>query len=211
MKNLTKVVTAFVIVFSAASPSAFAVTTSLPATQISATVDTVLSLGMTIKEETSPSPLTFGPAVTSMDHGTLIRSNDVTTGAPNALRGKAFHVWLGANTSGRPYTITSTMNAMTSGANTLPHALGVFGADALKGDGTSAGGTLVSTAGVDAVGTGKLLYTSSAAAPAATIQLVYGLSGGLAGGGSPFTGWVPVPPDQAPGTYSTTVTFTLTA
>ena len=211
MKQLTKIVALIAAILFAVSPSAFAVTTSTPATSISATVDQVLSLAMTIKEETSASPLTFGPAVTVMNHGTLVRPTN-PDGTPGALRGKAFHVWLGVNTSGRPYTITSTMAAMTNGATTLPPALGVFPGAAANNGATppvAIGGTQV--AAQDAVGTGKLLYTSSAAGPSGVIELVYGLSGGLAGGALPFPTWQPIPPGQLSGTYTSTITFTLTA
>ncbi len=216
MKKINKVVSLVVAILFAASPFAFASTSvNTAAIPISATVDSALAISVSIKEQTSADgvvPVTFGPSVASMDHGTLIRSN-AADGTPNALRGKAFHVWVGALTSSRPYTVTSTMNAMISGVNTLPRALGVFPISAYTGiDGSgnpiSAGGTLASAQ--DAVGTGKLLYTSTAAGPAATVELVYGLSGGLVGGGSPFTGWQAIPPGQAPGTYTSTITFTLT-
>lgn len=212
MKQLTKIVALIVAILFTGSPSAFAVTATTPATSISATVDQVLSLAIAIREETSASPLTFGPVVTSMDHGPLVRSNNAD-GEPNALRGKAFHVWLGVNTSGRPYTITSTMAAMSNGATELPHALGVFPIQATAGGtpapGPSIGGTLASFQ--DAVGTGKLLYTSTAAGSAGVIELVYGLSGGNADASLPFPGWAPVPPGQLSGTYTSTVTYTLTA
>src|SRR3990167_6142882 len=100
MKQLTKIVALIAAILFAGSPSAFAVTQTTPATSISATVDQVLSLSIAIREEITASPLTFGPVVTSMNHGTLVRSNDAL-GNPNALRGKTFHVWLGANTSDR--------------------------------------------------------------------------------------------------------------
>ena len=210
MKQLTKIVALIAAILFAGSPSAFAVTTSTPATSITATVDQVLALSIAIREETSPGPPpVFGPVVTVMNHGTLVRSNDAS-GNPNALRGKAFHVFLGANTSGRPYTITSSMNPMMNGATALPRALGVFPIQATTGDGsTSIGGTMASPQ--DAVGTGKLLYTSTAAGPSGVLELVYGLSGGNADASLPFPGWQPVPPGQLSGTYSSTITYTLTA
>ena len=56
MKQLTKIVALIAAILFAGSPSAFAVTTSTPATSISATVDQVLSLSIGINEETSPGP-----------------------------------------------------------------------------------------------------------------------------------------------------------
>ncbi len=211
MKQLTKIIALVVAILFAGLPSAFAVTATMPATSITATVDQVLSLSIGINEEISPGPPpVLGPAVTAMNNGTLIRSNDAS-GNPNALRGKAFHVFLGCNTSGRPYTIMSSMNALMNGATPLPRALGVFPIQATTGGvtPTSIGGTLASAQ--DAVGTGKLLYTSTAAGPSGVIELVYGLSGGNADGSSPFTGWQPIPPGQLSGSYASTITFTLTA
>lgn len=209
MKQLTKIVALITAILFAGSPSAFAVTATTPATSVSATVDQVLSFSMAIREETSPGPPpVFGPVVTSMNHGTLVRPTN-PDGSPGALRGKAFHVWLGVNTSGRAYDIKSTMAALTNGATALPKALGVFPVNATTGDGvTSIGGTLASPQ--EAQGTNKLLYTSTPAGPAGVIELVYGLSGGTATG-VPFIGWEPIPPGQLSGTYSSTITFTLTA
>ncbi|GEM_PF-1425221 len=211
MKKLTKIVALIVAILFAGSQSAFAVTTTTASTSITAAVDQVLSLAIAIHEETSPGPPpVLGPAVTTMNHGTLIRSNDAS-GNPNALRGKAFHVFLGVNSSGRPYTITSSLNPLMNGATALPRALGVFPIQATTGgtSPTSIGGTLASNQ--DAVGTGKLLYTSTAAGPSGVIELVYGLSGGNLDGSSPFTGWQPVPPGQLSGTYGpSTITYTLT-
>ena len=104
------------------------------------------------------------------------------------------------------------MNGMVNGATPLPRALGVFPGGPANNGATppvAIGGTQASAQ--DAVGTGKLLYTSTAAGPSGVIELVYGLSGGNADGSSPFTGWAPVPPGQLSGTYSSTITYTLTA
>ena len=176
---------------------------------VSAEVDSQLSLDIVIKAETDVDAdgdgnFDLGNAVTSMDHGKLKRSNNPDTGEPNALRGKAFHVFLGPNTSSRSYTVKHTMTELKTGAgDILPHALGVFPIIAKRG--TTNVGTLATKR--DAVGTDLLLYTSDAAGDSATIELVYGLSGGP----SPFTGWIPIPPDQKAGTYTGTLQFTLTA
>ena len=175
-------------------------TASVPVT---AAVDQILTLDMTIKPELAGGGL--GTAVTSMPYS-LVRNGS------NALAGdKAYHVFLGTNTSARAYTVTSTVGSLTSGVNVLPNAWGVFPAPVTDGA-VDIVGDVPLAAATSAIGTSKLVYTSNAAGKGAVIELVYGVSGGLAGGASPFTGWAAIPPDQAAGTYtaSPALTFTLT-
>jgi hypothetical protein len=174
-------------------------TASVPVT---AAVDQVLSLDMTIKPENPDG--TLGAAVTSMPY-TLVRNGN------NALAGnKAYHVFLGANTSSRSYFINSTVGNLASGANTLPNAWGVFPVSATDGVADITGDTLATKQ--SAVGTNKRIYDSNSTGKGSVIELVYGISGGNADGSNPFTGWTPIPPDQASGTYtaSPALTFTLT-
>src|SRR3990167_2286216 len=185
----------------------FAATTPPKVRTITATVDDILTLGVTIVPEIAPGNL--GSPVTSMDHGTLVRDSS-PTGEAYALRGKAFHVFLGANTSGKRYNITSDMIDMKSGTNTLPQALGVFPAQAHRGDTAQTdivGDNLLPGGPQSATGFSKILYQSNPEGQAAVIELVYALSGGNADGSKPFPTWQPVPPDQASGTYVSTVAF----
>jgi len=76
----------------AGSQTAFAETVLSAAVGIEAVISASLSLDMTVKEETSAAPLTFGAAVASMPHGTLVRPVN-PDGTPGALRGKTYHVW----------------------------------------------------------------------------------------------------------------------
>ncbi len=149
----------------------------------------------------------------TMDNGILTNVDSAGSPTNNALYGKTFHVFLGpvAN-GGTQYTVKSTMAALATagGTHTLPHSIGVFGISAKDGTGASVGTLAVGTGGDDAVGTDKLLYTSTATGNSATIELVYGYSGGQAVG-TPFPGWQPTPPDQPAGQYQSTVTYTLTA
>ena len=187
-----------------AAPSVVAAAGSTPNTPVSATVDSLFQLTITIREEIGINngiPV-FGPVVSAMNHGTLVRDGDF------ALRGKAFHVFLGANSGAQPYSVASDRAPLNSPAGPLPRALGVFPISATS-DGVSVGGTLATAQ--DAVGNGKLLYTSNAEGQAATIELVYGLSGGNADETDPFPGWEPIPPTQAPGVYTSTIVYTLTA
>ncbi len=176
---------------------------------ISAVVDDQLSLDMTIVQEINghinPTPLS------SMDFGTLLRSSD-SSGRPFALRGSTvFHVYLGANSGGRSYKVTSTMAPLVSSGVSLPNAAGVAPV-AASPDGDPShdipGDVLAPTQ--EAVGTNKTLYTSNSFGDAAVLEFVYFISGGNADGSAPFSGWQPIPPGQAGGTYSTSVTFTIT-
>jgi hypothetical protein len=187
------------------SASAFAGSSvSTASVPVTAGVDQVLTLDMTIKPELAGGGL--GAAVTSMPY-TLVRNG------ANALGGdKAYHVFLGTNTSARAYTVKSTVGALTSSGNTLPNAWGVFPAPVTDGTADITGDTPLAAADT-AIGTDKLVYTSNSAGKGAVIELVYGISAGNpAGQPAPFTGWTPIPPDQASGTYtaSPALTFTLT-
>ena len=193
------------------SPAVMAGDELSPVIPVTADVDTAAQFTINIREEVGKDPGTgdpiFGPAIKppAMNHGTLVRDFDADTGEPFALRGKAFHVWLGAGVN-VPYTIKSTMGELSAGGNNLPHAIGLFPISARRA-GVDVG-TLV--AAQDAIGTNKLIYTSNELGQGATIELVYGLSGGNADGTDPFPGWQPVPPDQAPGSYVSTLVYTLT-
>ncbi len=177
-------------------------TVSTASVPVTAAVDQVLTLDMTIKPENPDGSL--GAAVTSMPY-TLVRNGN------NALAGnKAYHVFLGANTSSRAYKIESTAGSLVSSGNTLPNAWGVFPVSATDGVADITGDTL--TTKQSAIGVAKKIYDSNTAGKGAVLELVYGISGGNADGSLPFTGWTPIPPDQASGTYtaSPALTFTLT-
>ena len=175
---------------------------------VSASVDSVLSLDMSILPEIDTVAHTLGSPVQSMSFGTLARSTDPVTGLPNALRGAVpFHVFLGSNSSGRPYKITSTVGPLTGTGGDISSAFGVFpvvassnglGLDNITGD--------VLIAKRAAVGTYDL-YTSNTLGTGAVIETVYGISGGPLA--SAFPGWVGIGPAQATGTYTTTVSFTI--
>lgn len=209
MKNSTKisaVITAALLVLQT-SP-VLAVATAPTTIPISANIDQVLDLGITVMERVNNQNV--GP-VTAMNHGTLVRSNNPTTGQANALRGKEFRVFAGMNTSGRRYQLTQTHSGMTSGTNTLPNAMVVAGAVASSdGSGNDNITGDVITAPRSARGTDVVIYTSNTTGQAAVAEFVYGLSGGNPDGSAPFAGWVPIPPDQPSGSYTGTVVFTLT-
>ena len=200
------VVLGMLIAFGASADLAEALTDQ--SATVSASVDTTLSLDMTIKPEIDLVTHALGATVFSMDFGTLVRSTDPVTGLPNALRGATpFHVFLGANSAGRKYKITSTVGPLTGAGGDISGAFGVFpvvassdgsGVDNITGD------TLIAKRA--AVGTYDL-YTSNLAGTGGVIETVYGISGGPLA--SAFTGWVGISPAQTNGTYSSSVSYTI--
>ena len=214
MKKLTSVMALTAFLLTSAS-GAFAQSSAPLNVDVTASVASLFQLGMTIKEETgkdSDGNPVFGPAVTSMNHGILTNVDQSGLPTNNALRGKAFHVFLGPIVNdGRQYTVTSTTTALSGTAGTLPHSVGVFGVSAKDGLGVSTGTLGILLAGEDAVSMNRTVYTSNATGKAVTIELVYGYSGGNQNGSAPFTGWQATPPDQATGTYDGTIKYTLTA
>ena len=198
--------TAFLLTPATAS---FALTAMQTAT-VQAEVEPAFQLTMSISEEVGKLP-NGDPDLrptggTVMNHGILTNKDVNNNPTNNALRGKAFHVFLGpvAN-GGSQYTITSTAGALSGLAGTLPHSVGLF-----AGKVPAIGVLNVTSAGEDAVNASKTLYTSDAVGHSATVELVYGYSGGNANGSDPFTGWQATPPDQAAGTYNGSVVYTLT-
>src|SRR3989338_1130568 len=119
MKNFTKALTVFVIVFLVASPSAFAApvtATSGPYT-VSASVDGSLSLTVALKKNTST-----GATLTAMDFGRLV---DIGTGtlrsSPTSTTGTGnVTAMVSANSHGLPYVITQNGTLLSNGTTTLP-------------------------------------------------------------------------------------------
>ena len=117
MKNLTKLVSAFVIVFLVASPSAFAATATSGPHTIRAEVDGTLTMSVVLRKNSST-----GTVLTSMDFGKLVdigtgtlrSSATSTTGTGNVT------AMISANSHGLPYTITQTGTALSNGTTTLP-------------------------------------------------------------------------------------------
>jgi hypothetical protein len=203
MKNLTKLVPVFVIVFLVASPSAFATTATSGPYTISASVDGTLTMSVALKKNSST-----GAALTSMDFGKLVdigtgtlrSSATSTTGTGNVT------AMISANSHALPYVISQTGTVLSNGVQTLPSGActvvpGLYPAD----NGGAANVGTVGTAGTW-VATGKTLYTSNATGDIRTIQAAYSVTDDSAAGAT--TG---VPLNQASGTYNGSVTFTVTA
>ena len=205
MKNLTKLVTVFVIVFLMASQTSFAATATNGPVNISASIDGALSLTVALKKNSST-----GAIVTSMDFGQLV---DIGTGtlrsSPTSTTGTGnVTAMISANSHGLPYTITQTGTALSNGITTLPAgACTVVPVYAAADNGPTAP-PLVGALGTKGtwVASGKTLYTSDAVGSVRVFQAVYSVTDDPAAGAT--TG---VPVSQAGGTYNGTVTFTVTA
>ncbi len=185
---------------------ASAETASTANVPVTAAVDSILVLDMAIAKENVNG--TLGPATLTSMPFTMTRSGS------NALGGDAaYHVFLGANTSGRNYNITSTLGNLTNANGViLPDAMLLDGVSVTNGSGAAVpGGTFPADTAQSAKGTDKAIYSNNQGR-GAVIELVYGISGGNANGTPPFTGWQPVPPDQASGTYTAApaLKFTIT-
>lgn len=171
---------------------------------VSASVDQTLDLSMTVFKLDAGGTPVGSDLGSTMAFGQLVR--DTTNGV---MRGAdAYTVYLNANTSSRPYTIKATMPAMSNGAQTLPHALGMTTVSAKSANADIAGDSVTGITTVDAVMTNQTIYTSNTSGTGAFLQLVYGISGGQAVG-TPFTGWAPILLDQASGNYQASVTYTI--
>ena len=203
MKNFTKIMVLFVSVFLVASQSVFAATATSGPVNISASVDGTLTLSVALKKNNS-----VGATIPSMDFGQLI---DIGTGtlrssaAGSTLTGNVTAM-ISANSHGLPYAITQTGTTLSNGATTLPS--GACTVVPVYASADNGGAALVGTLGTKGpwAVSGKTLYTSDAAGSVRTIQAIYSVTDDPASGAT--TG---VPLSQAGGTYSGTVTFTVTA
>lgn len=170
---------------------------------VSASVGTTLDLTMGVFERAAGTDLPVATPSASMAFGQLVNNGFSALVSP-----KNYAVYLGANTSSRPYNIVSSMPALTSGANTLPPAMGaaiVSAKDSVGNDIT--GDTTIALR--NAIMSNVEIYRSNSAGTGATIEMWYGIAGFAAGGASPFSGFQPVQPDQAAGSYASTITYTI--
>lgn len=161
-------------------------------------------------------PWTGSTEVSSMGFGTLTNAGSAGVWYSQA----GFCVVIYAQPYGKPYEIKSTCLGLTSGANSLP--AGSFGLTPVysandewvwpggsAAQGAMPAGASLGSAGL-AIASNKLVYSSeSGTATARIIQAYYGLPPYAAGGADPFPGYQPIPLTQAPGTYTGTVTITI--
>ncbi len=210
MKKLLTLVTLVAVTVVMGAPMAMASTTVSSSTYTTnAVVDGAMSLTVELRKNSS-----VGVVVTSMDFGKLVELSPTTgtlRSSPTSTTGTGSIVaMITANSHGLPYVISTKGSALTSGSNSLPAgACGVAplyepldNKGAPKPTGATVGGA---TSWVSA--TDKVLYTSeSGVAAMRTIQASYSITDDPVGGGS--TG---VPLNQAGGTYTGTLTISVTA
>ena len=203
MKNLTKYVTVFVIVFLVASPSAFAAQTSTSPISISATVAPAIALNVVLKQNSST-----GATVTAMNFGKLV---DIGTGtlrsSPTSTTATGSVVAMVAvNGQGTSLTLTQAGTSLTGTAGTLPTGACTVVSQYVAAD--NGGSAIPSGAVANYKGTWLTTHTlyTDPTGSARTIQASYSVTDDPAAGAT--TG---VPLSQAAGTYAGTVTFTLTA
>lgn len=171
---------------------------------VSASVTSTFDMTMQIFERAAGTDLPTGTALTSMAYGTL-----QDNGFSALVGAKNYAVYLSTNTSSQKYKINATMPALTSGANTLPNAMGMTVVSAKDSTNSDIAGDTLVTLQSAVMPTATTIYTSNNAGTGALIELWYGIVGYAAGGASPFTGFAPINLDQAAGSYSSTLTYTL--
>ncbi len=232
MKNKRKILAMFVAVMMIASQSTLfaAVAGTAGPFQVSASVSTASSFGATIYRN-NPCPTLvnclgpdFSRTFTSMTFGQLAEKTFVSQ--PDPITGKTktfkemrsednagsgaiggFSVVLTANTHQVPYQIRQNATSLTSAAITLP--TGACTMTPIYADDDNGGTPKPATATVGPTGPwlgDRLVYNSGPGGNARAVQAIYGISGldPTAGG----TAAIPI--DQPLGTYTGTVTFTLT-
>lgn len=196
---MKKVLTILAAALAISVPS-FAATTQT--VNVSASVDTILDMSMAVfKLDVNGNP-TGSNLGTNMSFGQLVRDNvnGVMHGAD------AYTVYLSTNTSSRPYTIKANMPALSNGATTLPPAMVCTVVSAKAGANDITGDSFPS-ASQNAIMSNSTIYTSNSAGQGATVQVVYGISGG--GAQAPFTGWQPILLEQAAGSYTSSLVYTI--
>lgn len=206
MKNsLTIAVLIALGVLITAAPATAATATAGPIT-VSAGVNGSLSLTLVMRKNSSA-----GAVITTMDFGQLmdigtgtLRSSPTGTTATGSV-----DCFLTANSHGLQYAITQTGTSLSNGINTLPSGactvVPIYAA-ADNGGATMPAGAALGTPG-SWVATNKPIYTSEAGTAALrTIQAGYAITDDPTAGAT--TG---VPLSQPGGTYTGSITFTVTA
>jgi hypothetical protein len=170
----------------------------------------------------------------SFNFGALVPVED-TDGTLLYMRGTYFYyVLMSAATAGRRYAIRETGGQLTSGSRTLPRESVLLYPDYQWADqlGGVAQGAPPGTASVGAVttasATDSLVYQSDTLGQSRIVRAILAISGPAAGFTYPtnysrghdglgvgqgtqqqYTSWKPIGLDQAAGTYTATMTFTL--
>ena len=190
------------------APVAFAATAGSGAITTSASVDGTLSLSVTIRKNDFS-----GAIITSMDFGRLV---DIGTGTlrsspTSTTQTGAAVAFVSANSHGIPYTISQVGTVMSNGSTTLPNGALAVTPTYSSADNVVNGVPLAMPASA-LLGTrgtwvgSRTLYTSEPAAAVRVLQFAYSVTDDPAAGAT--TG---VPANQQGGTYTGSVTITVTA
>lgn len=163
-------------------------------------------------------PWTGSTTVSSMAFGPLTHILDNGSDAGIWFAKRYFCAIVFTQPFGKPYNINSSSSGLTSGANTLPAAAFVLAPGYASLDEWSPGnpqGPMPSGASLgakgSAVGVNKLVYSSETGiATGRIIQSYYSIPPDGIGGVDPYPGWSGVPLGQPAGSYSGTVTLTIT-
>ncbi len=207
MKKTLAVSMVMVMALVCVTPFAQAATSVQGPFTVSAVVPSALTLTVVLKKNDFA-----GAVITSMNFGNLV---DIGTGtlrstATGSTTTGAVATFLSASSQGLPYSITQTGTPMSNGASTLPAGACIVKPVYAAGDNgglTMPAGASLGTGGTWTSVSPKLIYQSEAGvAQGRTIAAFYSVTDDPSAGAS-----AGVPTSQAAGTYSGTVTFTLTA
>lgn len=166
-------------------------------------------------------PFTGSTTVTSMAFGPLRHILDDGKDAGIWFAKRFFAAIIFSQPFGRPYNINSSSTGLTSEANQLKKEAFVLAPGYAEqdrfdpNDPKSAQGPMPPGASLgpkgSAVGVNKLVYSSeTGTALGRIIRAFYGIPPKNADGSDPYPGWSGVPLGQAGGSYSGTVTLTIT-
>ncbi len=206
MNKLTTLAVLAIAVWALTTPVAFAATQSTAPITITAQVNGALSISVnlfknsvSVANDIPDNAINFGNLNNDLGTGNLRSTTTGSTGTGNVT------ALISAVSSGVQYTITQTGTQLTSGVNTIPS--GATTVVPIYTPADNGGAALVGTMGTNGswVGT-KTLYTSNAAGALRVIQAIYSVTDDPAAGSTAV-----VPLSQAAGTYTGTVTFTVTA
>ncbi len=207
MKQLTKITAVVAAILFLASPIAFAATQSSAPISISAQVNGTLSIAVNLfrnsvsaANDIPDTAMSFGTLLDDDANNTLRSTIAGSTGTASVV------ALISANSSGLPYTISQTSaSALTSGSNIIPS--GATTVVPVYAPADNAGLPLVGSMGTMGTWVGsRTLYTSDGVGTIRTIQAHYSITDDPAAGSTAI-----VPLSQAAGTYTGTVTFTVTA
>ncbi|MCX5707700.1 MAG: hypothetical protein NTY14_01760 [Candidatus Omnitrophica bacterium] len=227
MKQLKVMKFLLICLFSAAA-SGMLLTAAFAATEKSISVNAEIpqsapQVSVTILRFTDgdpdQNPWTNSQTVGTMDFGELTYLLSDNSNAGLFYSPAGFCVVISAESFGKPYSIMSSCNGISSGSSYLKS--GSFGLVPVYSStdkwvfssGSKDQGDMPSGATLGAAGSGvgdKTIYSSeSTDATARIIQAYYGLPPYKSGGADPFPGYTPIPLTQAPGQYSGTVVITI--